>query len=177
MIKQPPEHAADAEPLFIAEFDEALDQERIAKERKALKNGDTHCVTSYYDGDTRYDLDAPHTVGGSTVTMRGYIVDGSTPTVFKLRRVTGLQRQQAIAVATDSQAFVGACYQLCKNGVVGVTDGFGGDAWDLEGGEGGLPLTDRDVQKLFDANASLPQSLGMAVLNASKSLSDAEKKP
>ena len=69
-----------------------------------------------------------------------------------------------------------ALYNLCKLGVVEATDGFKGSSWDFDGGEGGLPLTDRDVQKLYDAQAGLPQLLGLAVLNTSKPLSDAEKK-
>jgi hypothetical protein len=175
MIRRPPEHAADAVPLYIASIDDALDNDRIKRERKALAKGEEHCVDRYYEGTTRYDLDAPHTVGGSVVTMRGYIRDGGTPTVFKLRRVSSMIRDQVSAVAEDRAAFVAGLYKLARHGVTEIADGFEGPAWPLEGGSGGLPLTEADMQTLYDADQSLPQHVGLAVLNASRSLSDDEK--
>ena len=182
MITQPPEHAADATPLYIAAFDDALDNDRIARERKELAKGEDHCTDRYYAGDTRYDVDAPWTIGGQAVTMRGYIRDGATPTVFKLRRVTGLLRQQTMAVINAGQNggppgdLVAAIFELAKHGVAEVTEGFAGTPWDLDGGQDGLPLTEGDLQTLYEAHSALPESLGWAVFHASKPLSQVEKK-
>ncbi len=41
----------------------------------------------------------------------------------------------------------------------------------------GRPLTDSDMQQLFDVSSMLPQALGIAVLHASAPLSDTEGKP
>lgn len=186
MIKQPPEHAADATPLYIAEFDDALDEDRIAKERKALKKGEAHCVDRYYRGETRYDLDAPHTVGGITTCMRDYVRHDAKPTVFKLRRVSGVLYEQTMAVIaadgdpekkTDPGDRVAALWKLAQHGVFEVTDGFTGDAWKLDGGQGGHALTGDDMQKLFEAEGNLPRSLGWAVFRASAPLSEVEKNP
>ena len=77
-IRRPPQHAADAPILYVCSEDDAWDLERIERERKALKNegGGRHCLDVYYSGETRYDIDAPHTVGGSTVTPRSYLREG-----------------------------------------------------------------------------------------------------
>lgn len=183
MIRQPPEHAADATPLFIAEFDDAVDHDRIERETKALDKGAEHCTLQYYGGHTRYDIDAPLTVGGLTTTMRDYLREGATPTVFELRRVTGRLRQQAMTVlrrdlteGKDGRDRVGMLFELCKHGVASVKEGFSGERWDLNGGQSGRMLTEGDVQKLYEADARLPEALGWAVFNASKPLSESEKK-
>ena len=112
MIKRPPQHAADAAPLFIARTDDAWDDERIKRERAAMKaDGKArHPVQVYYSGSSRYDLDAPATVGGQAATPREYLREGSTPTVFHLRRGAdlALRRAQAIAVHQDLRAWEAA---------------------------------------------------------------------
>lgn len=176
MIKRrPPQHAADAVPLFISSNDDAWDRERIERERKDLPKGTDHPLDGYYRGETRYDIDAPITLSGQTVTIREYLREGSTPTVFRLRRVPGLERQQLTAVHKDPQARLATLWRLAKMGVIEVTDGFNGAPWDLQGGEA-LPLTDADVQALYEASASLPEDLGYAVYFASAPLSEAEGK-
>lgn len=183
MIKRPPEHAADATPLYIAPFDDAVDHDRIAKD-KTERPDDEHCTDAYWSGTTRYDVDAPHTIGGSTVTVRHYIKPDAVPTVFKLRRVAPLERQVVMRAITDardpsvkgnSRDLVAGVFRLCRLGVVEVTEGFGGEPWDLEGGAG-VPLTDKDMQTLYDASANLPEALGWAVFHASKPLSESEGK-
>jgi hypothetical protein len=183
MIKRPPEHAADAVPLWIAPFDDAIDVDRIERERKELSKGDEHCVDRYWSGATRYDIDAPHTVGGAIVTMRSYIRDGAVPTVFKLRR-DGLTvlRQQTLTVMVEADGksqkdVIPLLHELARKGVVSITDGFGGEAWDIQGGQGGRPLTEGDMQALYDASPRLPEQLGLAVFHASAPLSEAEGKP
>ena len=174
MIKhRPPQHAADAVPLFIASEDDAWDKDRIAGERKNLPKGARHPIDDYYAGATRYDLDAPMTLSGQTVMIRDYLREGSTPTVFRLRRVSGLERQQLSAVHKDPQARLPALWRLAKLGVVDVTDGFSGAPWDLQGGQA-LPLSEADMQALYDASASLPEDLGYAVYFVSAPLSEVE---
>lgn len=186
MIRQPPEHAADAVPLFIARFDDAIDHERIERETKELGKDEQHCAVRYWVGATRYDLDAPHTVGGRSVCMRDYIKPDAQPTVFHLRRVAGINQRlttHALIVARENgrdQAtdpdVIRQLYELTRHGLVKATEGFGGEPWDLQGGTGGLALTDDDLQKLFDAEARLPEAIGWAIYNASASLSEAEGK-
>jgi hypothetical protein len=179
-IRRPPQHRADAQPLYIARFDDAWDAERIERERTALANENAkteHPVDLYYSGRTRYDLDAPCTIGGQVVTARHYLREGASPTVFELRRVDGRRHDQALAVWARPQERVAAQWDLARWGVVRVTEGFGGAEWKLEGGAGGLPLTEADVQLFFDAHGMLPALLGIAVLNASAPLSEAEGKP
>lgn len=173
--RRPPQHAADSTPIFIASNDDAWDRERIARERASLPKWGTHPIDAYYSGETRYDIDAPVTLSGQTVTIRGYLREGSTPTVFCLRRVSGLERQQLTAVHKDPQARLATLWRLAKMGVVEVADGFNGTPWDLQGGEA-LPLTDADMQTLYDVSAQLPEDLGYAVYFASAPLSEAEGK-
>jgi hypothetical protein len=178
-LRRPPQHAADATPLYIVSFDDAWDLERVKRERKAMKAEHPeaeHPRDAYYLGRTRYDIDAPCTIGGVVVTVRQYLREGSTPTVFHLRRVDGRRRTQALAVWADPRERVAAQWDLARHGVTKVTEGFEGKAWPLEGGAAGLPLTDDDLQQLFDVNDLLPQLLGIAVLNASAPLSDSEGK-
>lgn len=177
-IRRPPQHHADAVPLYICSTDDAWDDPRIAAEREALKKeGGRHCLDVYYSGDTRYDLDAPHTAGGTVVTARNYLREGSTPTVFHLRRVSGLRRSQAIAVWHDDRERQAAQWDLCRYGIVKVTEGIAGTPWDFQGGMQGQPLTDADLQVLYDVGMALPTLVGVAVLHASAPLSDTEGRP
>lgn len=181
MIKRrPPQHSADATPIFIASSDDAWDKDRVARERAALPKGDRHPLDDYYAGRTRFDLDAPLTLSGQTVTIRDYLREGAAPTVFRLRRVTGLERQQAKAAFQDkgeaaADRRLTALWKLARAGVVEVVDGFDGKPWDIEGG-GGLPLTEADAQQLYDADPMLVEELGYAVYFASAPLSEAEGK-
>jgi hypothetical protein len=180
-LRRPPQHAADAAPIFIAPTDDAWDIERIKRERAALKNDNAEvrdAVALYYSGETRYDLDAPVTIGGQIVTPRHYLREGSTPTVFHLRRdaPTALKRAQALAVFGDLRAREAAWWDLARSGIAKITDGFtDGAPWKLEGG-GPFPLTDADLMALHDAGRGLVQDVGLAVFYANAPLSDTEGK-
>lgn len=175
MLKRPPEHRATATPLFILADDDAWDWDRIQAERKETPEGQ-HPVDRYIAGSTRYDIDAAETVGGRVVCARDYLREGSKPTVFTLRRVSGADRDTALAVWNDPEAHERSLWRLARQGVVNVQDGFEGDPWKLQGGEGGLPLTETDMQTLYDTHRLLPKSLGLAVMRCSASLSEAEGK-
>ena len=179
-LRRPPQHAADAAPIFIAPTDDAWDNDRIKREREALKNeGDAtrHPVTVYYSGAGRYDLDAPVSISGQSMSPRAYLRDGSSPTVFHLRRDASLalKRAQALAVISDPRAWESALWDLARHGIVKITEGFTGAPWMLEGG-GPFPLTDADVMQLHDAGAGLLESVGLAVFHACAPLSDTEGK-
>lgn len=181
MIRRPPQHAVDAAPTFIAPTDDAWDDERIKRERAAMKaEGDKarHPVAVYYSGESRYDLDAPVTIGGQVATPREYLREGCTPTVFHLRRDANvaLRRAQALAVITDPRAREAAIWDLVRHGVAKVTEGFDDHApWDLEGG-GIRPLTDADMQQLHNLGGGLLSDIGYAVFHANAPLSDIEGK-
>lgn len=193
-IKRPPEHRADATPLLIHESDDAWDHDRIERERKAIANEHkkaerpgkppTHPWDAYIKGHTRFDLDARATLGGTTVSMREYLREGATPTVFHLRRVSGRRWTQAVTRVQSSiltaSANADEMWGLARVGLVKVTDGFDdgpGARWPLEGGESGTPLTEEDLQKLFDAGQGLLIDIGNAVLSASGPITEAEGKP
>lgn len=193
-IKRPPEHRADAPPLLIHADDDAWDHERIERERKALAkehkeakrpgSPPLHPWDAYIKGHTRFDLDARATIGGTTVSMREYLREGVKPTVFHLRRVSGRRWTQSVTRVQSSVLTAAAnadeMWGLARVGLAKVTDGFedGPDArWPLEGGEGGQPLTEDDLQTLFDAGQGLVIDIGSAILTASGPITEAEGKP
>lgn len=176
-LKRPPQHRADAPPLFIYQGDDAWDWERINRERDELEKSGAkggHPVDHYLGGATRYDIDAPATIGGATVSARSYLREGAKPTVFELRRVSGLERTKAAVAFGDSQARQDALWRLAKIGLVKVTEGFDGEPWDLEGGV--VPMTDHDLQQLYEVDPLLVQAVGFAVFHTSAPLSEAEGK-
>jgi hypothetical protein len=176
-IRRPPQHAADAAPLFIASTDDAWDSDLIKRERADLKNhnGARHPIDVYYSGESRYDLDAAVPIGGQAITPRFYLRDGATPTIFRLRRDASmaLRRSQAIAVYTDPRAWAAALWDLARHGVRDISEAAA--SWDLEGG-GPRPLSDADMQTLHDLGDGILQALGIAVLHANAPLSDTEGK-
>ncbi len=175
MIRRPPEHRADADMLFIPELDDAWDHDRIAKARKATSKGDQCAVDRYFEGLTRFDLDAPHTVGGETHRARDFLRPDAVPTVFKLRRVKGNERMRAAVAFGDADRSPDALWRLCKLGVVEVAEGLDDPKpWPLDGA---LQLTDDDVQTIYDAAQGLVHLLGLAVYRASAPLSEDEGKP
>lgn len=204
MIIRPPQHAADAEPLFIHPDDDAWDNDRIEREQaelarehakrlKAFKTGagpdpgktpDPHPWDRYQAGATRFDLDAKDTLGGVTVNVRAYLLPDATPTVFHLRRVTGRQWSAAAArmggYLSGGAAKSDEMWNMARLGVVAVTEGemLTPEArWPLKGGEGGQPLTEDDMQYIFELGQTFVLDIGRAVFVASGPLSEAEGKP
>lgn len=178
MLKRPPQHRADAPILFIHESDD-WDHDRIARERKEAPD-ERHPFDRYQAGETRYDLDAAMTYRGQAVTVRQYLREGAEPTVFRLRRVSGDDRYRLIATGaqldptTSSRDEHSALWALCRLGLVEVTDGFNGPAWDLHRTANGL--TEAAVQTLYDVRPRLPIDIGWAVFHAAAPLSEAEGK-
>lgn len=162
--------------LLVARLDDAWDHERIEAGGRELKDGEEHPVERYWAGLTRFDIDAPHTLGGVVVTARQYLRDDATPTVARLRRVSGVEREKALSVWEDLPRREDAIWRLCKLGVVEVTEGFDGARWPFRGGVAGQSLLDEDVQMLYDAHRLLPTLLGVAVLAAAAPLSEDEGK-
>lgn len=160
--------------LFIPEIDDAWDHDRIAAARKATPKGDQCAVDRYFEGLTRFDLDAPHTAGGQVEYARDYLRPDATPTVFKLRRVRGRERDRAAASFGDPALIPAALWRLCKLGVVSIADGLDDPTdWPLDGL---VMLTDDDVQQIYDAGQGLHQTVGLAVLRAAAPLSEDEGK-
>ena len=190
MIKRPPEHAADADPLFIHPDDDAWDFERLDRERAALIDehkaakrvgpAPSHPWDDYQSGATRYDIEATGTIGSTMVSVREYLLPEKAPTVFHLRRVSGKMWARSAAAMAGVGGSVDQLWELCRWGLVKVTDGMEDlpDArWEIRGGEGGTPLTERDMQALFDAgHDALVLKLGWAVYHCSAPLTEAEGK-
>lgn len=174
MIRRPPEHRADADMLFIPEIDDAWDHDRIAAARKATPKGDQCAVDRYFEGLTRFDLDAPHTAGGQVEYARDYLRPDATPTVFKLRRVKGSERERARRAFSDPLKVEDAFWRLCRLGVVSVADGLDNpEEWPMDGT---VMLTDGDVQRIYDARGELVQTVALAVVHSSAPLSEDEGK-
>lgn len=176
MLKRPPQHRSDATPIFVHKDDPAWDHERIEAEKAKMDKPEMHPVTRYLGGWGRYDLDARGTVDGQDVSAREYLDESKHPTMFRFRRMTGLEWYEAHAMwkkgATD-EAFLRAVYltlEKIENGP------------ELSARPGGR-LTAADIDMLTalgheqEPAIELVYLLGEVGYTASMPLTESEKKP
>lgn len=85
----PPQHSSTAKIQYVSKADSNWDTERFIEESNALDEHTAHPLGHYWNGDTRFDLDAPHklVIDGEekTVTARDYLKDGAV--VWTLKRL------------------------------------------------------------------------------------------
>lgn len=148
MALKPPQHRADAPGRFIARQDAAWDMDGIAPSAD-------HPLMRYFAGDTRFDLQA----------VRGFLRSDVQPTVFMLRRLT-------LAEYAAVQDIPGLHQRFARAAAIGVTGvengaelGFLADRWRPD-----------DVERAFNIDDQLPFEIGMAVVNYSRPISEAEGK-
>lgn len=171
--KIPPQHRADTPGVFIARNDSSFDADRVARELLLMGeqgiDAALHPVERYYAGATRYDLQAPDMVLGQVVRAADYF-RRDTPEEFVLRRLDWEQWHRVLGLIEGGQ-FAAAQLLAARLGVAEVR----GSPLKLQGAAAGL-LTHEDMQRLFEADSSLPSTLGFAVWRHSRPLTDAEKK-
>lgn len=184
-IASPPQHRADAEPVFVLIEDDAWDQAKINEEleeaeaenkRREEKSSDgqfeaidlqDHPYLKYISGRTRYDIDAPCIWRGRQRTASEYF-EGE-PTKFVLRRLNWRQYYRVrSAIATDEN---GGFLLACRIGLHRID----GDSKfrvnpDLD------ERSSDEMRKLFELKPEIPLSIGRAVWVAAQPLSDSEKK-
>lgn len=172
--KQPPQHRADTPGVFIARTDTAFDQDRLDRElARMLEQGQdpaAHPVNRYYAGETRYDLEAVDQLFGEAVTAGSYFDASKAPERWVLRRLDWDQWHRVMGLL-EQGAFQQGQLLAARYGVAEVQN----STFRLTGAAAGM-LTHDDMQRLFDADATLPSALGFAVWRYSRPLTDAEKK-
>lgn len=177
---KPPAHRIDGQPIYIPEEDEAWDHDRVASEREALPDGQTHLVDDYFDGSGRYRLEP----------VEGYYDPAKKPERWFLRRPPPdvlLTARTFVneAIVSEGQksdnAYAQACLLACRHGIAKVES----DTFQLPRRFKALPdqfIAQMDdivpAQVLPDGTflSSLVMRLGEAVLKAFRPLDEAEGK-
>ena len=125
-----------------------------------MEDPDDHPVERYWQGSTRYDLDAKETLkDGAVVTARQYLIEAKKPDRYFLRR---LQRREYYSLAErwDSERMV-TCTDAVRIGIEKC------EGMKLEGAASGR-LTEADLTKLDDSGVLI--KLGVSVINSSAPL-------
>lgn len=190
MLKAPPRHRVDATPVLVLHhgLEPAWDVERIDAElaEAAAENErrdeadhdpndriplDSHPYAVYMRGDTRMDIEAELPWRGKRVTAASYLKPDCTPLRFILRRLRWDEYYRVLGLAATSK--YDAQLRACQYGLVEAENGRKvGLKIDPERAE----RSDAEMQALFELNAGLPVLIGNAVIEASKPLTDSEKK-
>lgn len=171
--KRPPQHRADVPGVFIPKSDSSFDRDRYDREILKMKEEGhdlhLHPIERYFSGETRYDLQATEVLFGESCCASDYFKKDE-PEKFVLRRLDWAQWHAVMALIEQEQ-FGQAQLLACRYGVAEVQ----GSPIKLQGAQAGM-LSHEDMQRLFDADPTLPSSLGFAVWRYSRPLTDAEKK-
>jgi hypothetical protein len=153
-----------------------------ARAKAADEAEEAHPVSAYLAGDTRYDLGATRPVGDQQRSPLDYL-DG-TPTVFHLRRMPGskwrlaaelLARREGMGDEEHYRRYTEQTWALVRTGVLKITEGVDGEAWALER-QGKDPLTEGDMQTIFDLVPGVIDQIGLAIFHASRPLGADEGK-
>ncbi len=161
-----PDHRIDAPIIFVHPADEAWDTEAL---NKSFKEHGKDCPWLVYcTGQSRFDLGpVQHFLKGSPVEFHGRRLDA-----IELNEITALWEREAVQGFPRARASVLKSLRLCLTKV----ERDGTSLVDLERpGD----LTNADVQTLtdsFDEGIEVLRLVGNAFFQASKPLSDAEKK-
>lgn len=182
MLKRPPPQRVDAPIIFVHPSDPAWDTKRVVAEQTEMKaRGELpamHPVSRYQGGWTRYDLDAAGTVAGQSVSPRDYLDLAKHPTMWKLRRLSGLEWYEVNPLVKQAgrrgdepdAAYLLAC-------IIGLESVENGPLLSRPGGR----LGPADIQLLHDTGQEnggidLVHDIGEAVYQASMPLTESEKK-
>lgn len=177
-LKRPPQHRANAEPIYVHFSDDAWDHARIETDMEAMKRDgqdpSQHPVALYWSGSTRYDLHARVLYGNDSAPATDWL-DMKKACLFTLRRLDPgkFARVQARKEAAS------------RKGESDYENAIDSCRWTLAKCEGpGAPklsgrgeLSDRDIAELTECfGAPLVWALGDAGYLASIPLTDDEKK-
>lgn len=108
----PPQYSIDAEAVFISARDPAWRKDEIEKLGKLEKaEADKHPLRRYWNGETRFDLDAKLEHGGEAVTVASFLDETATKFVIRplderaRRRVMEHGRTRSTEQAVDAVEF------------------------------------------------------------------------
>lgn len=177
-LRRPPQHSADAEPVYVLPGDDAWDHKRIAADRAAMEErGEdpaSHPFALYAGGVTRFDLDARLKYGNGEAKARDWL-DFPKACTFSLRRLT--PRQFARIHARKEVEWAGgpkdyeAALDACQYGLAAC----GGPGAPKLLGRG--ELTESDLETLVrEYGHGVVWAIGDAIYHASIPLTDDEKK-
>lgn len=176
-LRRPPQHRADATPIYVHPEDSAWDTERIDREIERLqaegRDATEHPWSLYHGAAGRFDLDAEYTLFGEVVRPRDYLDGDKAPTLWHLRRlgvhdwyeIQPIFERAVKAGERPYAAYLRAC-------TVGIEKVEGGPRLSLHGGKLGAA----DLDKLYEIGQRLPFEIGAAVYYASLPLTDSEGK-
>lgn len=172
---KPPQHRADIPGHYIPRSDSSFDRDRYDREINSMKEGELdvnqHPIERYYSGETRYDLQAVESFMGGTCCAGDYFKIGNEPPErFFLRRLDWAQWHSVLHLV-EAGNFSQAQLLACRYGVAGVEN----STIKLPSAASGM-LSHEDMQRLFDADPTLPSSLGFAAWRYSRPLMESEKK-
>jgi hypothetical protein len=177
-MKRPPQHRADAKIVYVHPADSSWDEERILREQNEMKKRgekpSDHPVSRYLGGWTRYDLDAPSTLDGKTVTPREYLDPTRPATEWHLKRLSTQDRCE-IENLIDQERNAGsnmprkAYLRACNMALASVECGP-----ELDGYLGRMTADDFDT--LDSMFPGLPLDIGGAAYVASLPLRTTKKK-
>lgn len=189
-IKRPPQHRADAIPIYVTPDDDAWDTdaleaekaevERINAERMAAAGPDDepelidweqHPVVTYNRGETRYDLDAPTFWRGKQRAAREWL--GPDATLFVLRRLGWREYYEVRSALTQSSGFERPWLLACQLALVRIDGSYPAT---LRLDPDASKRSDAEMSAIFDLNPQIPLEIGAAAWLASQPLTDAEKK-
>lgn len=168
MLKRPPQHRVDATPVYVDERDTAWDVVRIKAEcaemRKAGQDPRRHPVNVYHSGESRYDLGASYAVLGTMHSAAEYL--GANATRFVLRTLEHPEYYRVVDLWGRTEAQLLAC----RLALMSVENN---NELKIERDDQGVTY---ESMELLASVEWLPFRIGMAAYQASKPLSESEKK-
>lgn len=128
-----------------------------------------HPWSRYFRGKTRYQPDAPELdPEGKPVKVRDYLK--GEPTTFVIRRLAFADQRAAEEIESSAKRLE----ELCRSGLKEIRSPQGGLQWKAERGVDRVP--DDILQALHEADASLINQIGNAVLIYGRPLDEEESK-
>jgi hypothetical protein len=162
----PCQHRVDAASVYICAEDSAWDHDKINTERQTLDNPESHEVSRWLSGVTRYDLEALPDI---------YLREDVQPTRFHLRRLSaatwGVLRDMSATMTQKTNA----AWRAFAEGVVRVENLDADVVWPGADVRKTLTVDDmREIERVLPRPFIL--EVGAAVLVANADLTDNEKK-
>lgn len=125
-----PVHSVEDKAEWIHPLDPAIDNDRVARDRKVIGTDVDHPIlTPYYSCSTRYSLTARATLpealrtpdGPETASVLDYITPGKRPTRFEIRPVAD-SRDWILCINDPASEF-----EFARLGLVAIHDAAGDD--------------------------------------------------
>lgn len=161
-------YKADHPLATEADLQEVKDSCELTKMEKS-EAVSAHPWSRYLRGLTRYSLDSPeHDMEGKPVTVRDYLK--GDPTVFVVRRLSFQDSRAAEEILIPSKRLE----EMCKLGLREIRSPAGGLSWKAAKTDERVP--DDILQALHEADASLINQIGSAVIQYNRPLDDDEGK-